>query len=49
MSTGDRPDPNRRHSEIGLDGGLSEALVRTRRYFTKGVVSDDLRTLHRQP
>ncbi|TCM50608.1 nitrate reductase subunit alpha [Kribbella sp. VKM Ac-2568] len=48
MSTGDRPDPNRRDSEIGLDGGLSEALVRTRRYFTKGVVSDDLRTLHKQ-
>lgn len=33
--------------EIGLDGGLSEALVRSRRYFTKGVVSDDLRTLHK--
>ncbi|HWD80848.1 MAG TPA: molybdopterin-dependent oxidoreductase, partial [Kribbella sp.] len=29
----------------GLDGGLSEALVRTRRYFTRGKVSDDLRTL----
>jgi nitrate reductase alpha subunit len=29
----------------GLDGPLSEALVRTRRYFTKGTVSDDLRTL----
>ncbi|WP_425554645.1 nitrate reductase subunit alpha [Kribbella sancticallisti] len=32
---------------MGLDGGLSQALVSTRRYFTKGVVSDDLRTLHK--
>ncbi|GAA2805685.1 nitrate reductase subunit alpha [Kribbella solani] len=29
----------------GLDNGLTDALVRTRRYFTKGKVSDDLRTL----
>ena len=28
-----------------MDGPLSEALVRTRRYFTRGTVSDDLRTL----
>ncbi|MDN4162049.1 nitrate reductase subunit alpha [Nocardioides abyssi] len=28
-----------------MDGGLADALVRTRRYFTKGTVSDDLRTL----
>jgi nitrate reductase / nitrite oxidoreductase, alpha subunit len=32
----------------GLDGPLSEALVRTRRYFTRGTVSDDLRTLTKQ-
>ncbi|GAA1914803.1 nitrate reductase subunit alpha [Nocardioides marmoribigeumensis] len=32
----------------GLDDGLAEALVRTRRYFTKGTVSEDLRTLHHQ-
>src|SRR5664279_60528 len=32
----------------GLDGPLSDALVRTRRYFTKGTVSDDLRTLSKK-
>ncbi|MDX6324150.1 MAG: nitrate reductase / nitrite oxidoreductase, alpha subunit, partial [Nocardioidaceae bacterium] len=31
----------------GLDGSLSEALVRSRRFFTKGTVSDDLRSLHK--
>ncbi|MGW1344424.1 nitrate reductase subunit alpha [Kribbella sp. NPDC002412] len=35
------------HHDYGMDGGLSEALVRTRRYFTRGEVSDDLRTLHK--
>ena len=30
---------------MSLDGELTEALIRTRRYFTKGTVSDDLRTL----
>ncbi len=35
-------------SETRLDDGLAEALVRTRRYFTRGTVSDDLRTLHHQ-
>ena len=47
------PDRNLRDStgssghldQPGLDGPLGEALVRTRRYFTKGTVSDDLRTL----
>ena len=28
-----------------LDDPISEALVRSRRFFTKGIVSDDLRTL----
>ena len=32
-------------SKPGLDGALSDALVRSRRYFTRGTVSDDLRTL----
>ena len=32
----------------GLDGPLSEALVGTRRFFTRGEVSTDLRTLHRE-
>ncbi|MDQ2851609.1 MAG: molybdopterin-dependent oxidoreductase, partial [Actinomycetota bacterium] len=32
----------------GLDGDISEALVRTRRFFTKGEVSPDLRTLHKK-
>ena len=32
----------------GLDDPLSQALVRTRRFFTKAEVSQDLRTLHRK-
>ena len=32
----------------GIDSELAEALVRSRRYFTKAEVSDDLRTLHRK-
>ena len=31
----------------GLDDPLTEALVRTRRFFTKAEVSPDLRALHR--
>ena len=31
--------------DIGIDGQLADALVRSRRFFTKGTVSDDLRTL----
>jgi len=34
--------------EPGLDGPLTEALVRSRRYFTRAQVSDDLRTMVRQ-
>jgi nitrate reductase alpha subunit len=30
----------------GLDGEITEALVRTRRFFTRAEVSPDLRTLH---
>jgi len=30
----------------GLDDGLTQALVRTRRFFTRAEVSKDLRTLH---
>ncbi|KOU63351.1 nitrate reductase [Streptomyces sp. MMG1533] len=30
-----------------MDGDLAEALVRSRRFFTKAEVSDDLRTLHK--
>ena len=33
---------------IGLDGPLAEALVGTRRFFTRAEVSDDLRSVHRQ-
>jgi nitrate reductase alpha subunit len=32
----------------GLDGPLEDLLVGTRRYFTKAVVSDDLRTMTRE-
>ncbi|WP_350275770.1 nitrate reductase subunit alpha [Kribbella sp. HUAS MG21] len=45
MTTGERPAPT---TDLGLDDGLTEALVRTRRYFTRGKVSDDLRTLTKQ-
>ncbi|HET7533684.1 MAG TPA: nitrate reductase subunit alpha [Nocardioidaceae bacterium] len=31
-----------------MDGGVSDALVRSRRFFTKAEVSEDLRTLHRK-
>ncbi|MGW6294019.1 nitrate reductase subunit alpha [Streptomyces sp. NPDC055058] len=31
-----------------MDGGLTEALVRSRRFFTRAEVSPDLRTLHRK-
>ncbi|WP_445055307.1 molybdopterin-dependent oxidoreductase [Streptomyces sp. SAS_269] len=42
------PDGKRRPGPPGLDGVLSEALVRSRRYFTRAEVSEDLRTLHRK-
>ena len=32
-------------SEIGMDGSFAEAFVRSRRFFTPGTISDDLRTL----
>jgi nitrate reductase / nitrite oxidoreductase, alpha subunit len=35
-----------RSNELRMDDGLSEALVRTRRFFTTAEVSPDLRTLH---
>jgi nitrate reductase alpha subunit len=35
-------------TETGMDNGLIDALVRSRRYFTKGTVSQDLRTLTRK-
>ena len=39
------PGSRRSDREVGLDGSLTDALVRSRRYFTKGEVSEDLRTL----
>ena len=41
-----RPRPVTQPAAPGMDDGLTEALVRTRRFFTSGEVSDDLRTLH---
>ena len=35
-------------AETGMDNGLTDALVRSRRFFTKGTVSDDLRTLTKE-
>lgn len=32
-------------ARAGMDGELAEALVRSRRFFTRAEVSDDLRTL----
>ena len=46
MSTEVQPG-DKRH-EVGMDGGVSDALVRSRRFFTKAEVSEDLRTLHRK-
>ncbi len=51
MSTEAQPGKHDSSTEPGMDGGLTEALVRTRRFFTRGpksTVSDDLRSLHRQ-
>ncbi len=48
MTTGVHPDDQSAGRDIGLDGGVSDALVRTRRFFTRAEVSDDLRTLHKQ-
>ena len=39
------PPPEKSTSDIGMDGALSDALVRSRRFFTRGTVSTDLRTL----
>lgn len=33
---------------VGMDGALSDALVRSRRFFTRGEVSEDLRTLSKK-
>ncbi|RZU23727.1 hypothetical protein EV567_1463 [Streptomyces sp. BK239] len=35
-------------ARAGMDGELAEALVRSRRFFTRAEVSEDLRTLHRK-
>ena len=47
MSTAAQPDGKRGKAELGLDGDLSEALVRSRRFFTRAQISDDLRSLHK--
>ncbi|MFJ8196457.1 nitrate reductase subunit alpha [Streptomyces sp. NPDC096152] len=43
MSTGRSPE----RSRAALDGELTEALVRSRRFFTRAEISEDLRTLHK--
>jgi nitrate reductase / nitrite oxidoreductase, alpha subunit len=43
----DRTDTRPGATPAGLDDGLTDALVRTRRFFTRGEVSEDLRTLHK--
>ncbi len=47
MSTDVQPEGTQQH-ETGMDGGFSDALVRSRRFFTKAEVSEDLRSLHRK-
>ncbi len=39
-------DADPRIRGTGMDTGLTEALIRTRRFFTRAEVSPDLRTLH---
>jgi nitrate reductase alpha subunit len=39
------PPPKKSASDLGMDGAIADALVRSRRFFTKGTVSADLRTL----
>jgi nitrate reductase alpha subunit len=46
VSTDAAPQNHQGQAEVGLDGGLSDALVGSRRYFTRGEVSADLRSLH---
>ena len=47
MSSKDASGSNEnRRGAAGLDDPLTEALVRTRRFFTRAEVSSDLRTLH---
>ena len=41
-------ETSRERTRAGMDGDLAEALVRSRRFFTRAEVSDDLRTLHRK-
>jgi nitrate reductase alpha subunit len=41
-------ETNPERTRAGMDGGLTEALVRSRRFFTRAEVSPDLRTLHRK-
>jgi nitrate reductase / nitrite oxidoreductase, alpha subunit len=45
VSTEIRPEGQRDDREVGLDGAISDALLRSRRYFTRAKVSEDLRTL----
>ncbi|MGW7408644.1 nitrate reductase subunit alpha [Streptomyces sp. NPDC054833] len=45
--TGSRTQQTSPAHPAGLDGELTEALVRSRRYFTRAEVSGDLRTLRR--
>ncbi|GAA0913798.1 nitrate reductase subunit alpha [Streptomyces thermoalcalitolerans] len=50
MATENGPvtDETRRARPAGLDSELVDALVRSRRFFTRAEISDDLRTLHKK-
>ena len=47
MTTDIQPEQPTTERDIGMDGPLSDALVKSRRFFTKAEVSPDLRTMHK--
>ena len=47
VTTEIQPEKPAAKRETGMDGPLSDALLKTRRFFTKAEVSADLRTMHK--
>jgi nitrate reductase alpha subunit len=48
VSTDIQPDGKHEERDApGLDGGLSDALIRSRRFFTRSTISEDLRSVHK--
>jgi len=42
-----KPQVDQQSARAGLDGELTDALIRSRRFFTRAQVSEDLRTVHK--